>query len=166
MDLHLIWAQDKNRAIGKLNTLPWRLPEDLKHFKELTLGHPVIMGRNTFESLPGPLPGRQNIVMTRGQGLHLDPRVVKADGWQSALLLAGGAQPARAYIIGGAEVYNSALKVADCIEMTEVDLEVEGADAYAPEIPDNFRLEHSSDWLTSANGLRYQFRRYRNMRRR
>jgi dihydrofolate reductase len=165
MDLHLIWAQDRNRAIGKLNTLPWRLPEDLRHFKELTLGYPVIMGRKTAESLPGPLPGRQNIVMTRSLETPLDPRVVRADSWQAALLLASSGQPARAYIIGGAELYNAALRLADCIEMTEVEVDVVGADAHAPEIPDYYRLEHAGDWLTSANGLRYQFRRYRNNRR-
>lgn len=165
MDLHLIWAQDKNRAIGKLNTLPWRLPEDLRHFKELTLGYPVIMGRKTLESLPAPLPGRQNIVLTRSFDTPLDPRVVRADSWQTSLLLAGEARPARAYIIGGAEIYNAALRMADCIEMTAVDLEVEDADAFAPEIPENFRLEHASEWLTGANGIRYQFRRYRNSRR-
>lgn len=162
MDLHLIWAQANHRAIGKQNTLPWRLPEDLRHFKELTMGYPAIMGRKTLESLPAPLPGRQNIVLTRSLDTPLDPRVVRADSWQTALLLAGEARPARAYIIGGAEIYNAALRMADCIEMTEVAVDVDGADAFAPEIPGYYRLEHAGEWLTGANGLRYQFRRYRN----
>ncbi len=161
MDIHLIWAQDRKGAIGRANTLPWHLPEDLRRFKELTTGHPVIMGRKTFDSLPnGPLPNRQNIVLSRAGVAEPHPGVVYARELQSALQMAGTARPACVYVIGGAQVYQAALRVADRIDLTLVDLDIEDADAFAPAVPADFRADQGTDWLTSKTGLRYQFQRW------
>lgn len=166
MELCLIWAQARNRAIGKNNTLPWHIPEDLRQFKALTKGHPVIMGRNTFASLPaGPLPDRQNIVLS-SQGGSFHPNAITALNMRQALEFAGASRPARVFIIGGQVVYEQALRIADTVFMTEVDLEIEGADAFAPEIPDCFRCSDEGAWLTSqANGIRYRLKKFRRERR-
>jgi dihydrofolate reductase len=160
MQLYLIWAQARGRAIGRNNTLPWRLPEDLRHFKAATLDRPVIMGRKTFDSLPGgALPGRDNIVVTR------DPASVTAAGVQvvtsleDALALAAGAE--RVFVIGGAELYRLALPLADRLLVTEVDIDVDGADAFAPVVPLSFLTYKVDDWQTSRTQLRYRVIEYR-----
>jgi dihydrofolate reductase len=123
----------KNRVIGANNTLPWRLPEDLKHFKALTLGHPVVMGRKTFESIGKPLPGRTNIVVTRSPGFAATGCLV-VNSPEAALAVAFAAEGGNeACVIGGAELYRALLGRADCIYLTEIDREVEG-DAYFPEL--------------------------------
>ncbi|MBB6189814.1 dihydrofolate reductase [Sphingobium wenxiniae] len=137
-EIVLILARADNGVIGRDGDLPWRLPADLKRFKALTLGHPMIMGRKTFDSLPGLLPGRRHIVMTRdeswaGQGAEV------AHDVQSALRCA--AAPI-VMVIGGADIYRQFLPLADCIELTEVHIDVDG-DALIP-YPD------SADWEEAA----------------
>jgi len=129
----IIAAVAKNRVIGKDNQLIWNIPEDMAHFKALTAGHTVIMGRKTWESLPPrfrPLPGRRNIVISR-QADYAAPGAELADSLENALKLASTA--ATAFIIGGEQIYAQAMALADRLEITEVDLEPEG-DAWFPEI--------------------------------
>ncbi|MBT9519833.1 MAG: dihydrofolate reductase [Dechloromonas sp.] len=129
----IIAAVAKNRVIGKDNQLIWNIPEDMAHFKALTAGHTVIMGRKTWESLPPrfrPLPGRRNIVISR-QADYAAPGAQLADSLENALKLASTADTV--FIIGGEQIYAQAMALADRLEITEVDLEPEG-DAWFPEI--------------------------------
>jgi len=123
----LVLARADNGVIGRDNKLPWHLPADLRHFKALTQGKPMIMGRRTFESLPGLLPGRRHIVLTRDRAWHADGAEV-AHNVVEALTLAGGGDVA---VIGGAEIFALFLDRADRIELTKVHAEVEG-DAAVP----------------------------------
>lgn len=123
MKLTLIVAVADNGVIGRQNELPWRLPEDLKRFKALTMGKPIIMGRKTFESIGKPLPGRTNIVITRQADLSL-PGCVLVDSLPAALAAAGNVD--EAMVIGGGEIYRQALARADRVELTEVHAAIEG----------------------------------------
>ncbi|MCU0896076.1 MAG: dihydrofolate reductase [Burkholderiales bacterium] len=127
--LVLLAALDRNRAIGKDNALPWHLPDDLKRFKRLTLGHPVVMGRRTYESIGRPLPGRTNIVVTRDRGLAI-PGTIVVHSLDEALAAAGGAS--ELFVIGGEQIYALALPHADRLELTEIDTAIAG-DAWFPE---------------------------------
>jgi dihydrofolate reductase len=130
----IIAAVAKNRVIGRDNQLIWNIPEDMAHFKTLTAGHTVIMGRKTWESLPPrfrPLPGRRNIVISR-QTDYAASGAELADSLENALKLA--ATTATVFVIGGEQIYAQAMALADRLEITEVDLEPEG-DAWFPEIP-------------------------------
>ncbi len=156
----MVWAQGRNGAIGRDNTIPWRVPEDVARFKELTLGHPVVMGRKTWDSLPArfrPLPGRRNIVVTRSGGWSADGAIV-ARSVEEALSLAGDDTVG---IIGGGEIYRAALPFATDLCVTEIDVEVEGADAFAPEITGGWTVAESGEWETSSSGTRYRFVDYR-----
>lgn len=139
MDISLIVATAHNNAIGRGNELPWHLPQDLKYFKSVTLGKPVIMGRKTFESIGKPLPGRTNIVVTRQQDWHF-AGVLVAHDLVTAIELAKEANSSSEHpknelmIIGGAEIYKHALPLADRIYQTKIDITVEHADAFFPEI--------------------------------
>ena len=121
-----VLARASNGVIGRDGKLPWHLPADLKHFKALTIGKPMIMGRKTFESFPAPLPGRRHIVLTRDRGWSA-PGAEVAYSVAEALALAGGDSA----VIGGAEVFALLLDRADRIELTEVDIAPEG-DAVVP----------------------------------
>ncbi|WP_310497541.1 dihydrofolate reductase [Sandarakinorhabdus sp.] len=128
LEVVLVVARAKNGVIGKDGALPWHLPEDLKRFKRMTVGKPVIMGRKTFESIGKPLPGRQNIVMTRDSAWTA-PGVTVAANLAEAVAAAGLDPRARAdgiMVIGGAQVYALAMPVATRIELTEVDAEPQG----------------------------------------
>jgi dihydrofolate reductase len=129
----LVAGVARNGAIGRDNQLLWRLPEDLKHFREVTMGAPVIMGRRTWESLPErfrPLPGRHNIVLSRSGGFRAVGASVAAT-LDDALALARRDHPARVFVIGGEQVYRDALPLADELELTEVERDFEG-DAFFP----------------------------------
>jgi dihydrofolate reductase len=125
----LVAALAKNRVIGARNALPWRLPEDLRHFKTLTMGHPVIMGRKTFESIGRPLPGRSNIVVTRAPEFAA-PGCIIVNSPAAALAACSGDD--EAFVIGGAELYRALLERADVMHLTEIDRVFEG-DAWFPE---------------------------------
>jgi dihydrofolate reductase len=158
MSVGLIWAQSSSGVIGRANGIPWRLPEDQARFKELTLGHTVVMGRLTWESLPTkvrPLPGRRNVVVSR----HAD---YVADGATVVASLADGLTDGDAWVIGGAQIYALAVPVATRCEVTEVDVTLtrEDDDAVAP-VLDEAWVGTEGDWLTSASGLRYRFSSYR-----
>jgi Dihydrofolate reductase len=149
----LIWAQSANGVIGRGGTLPWHLPEDLAHFKAVTAGATVVMGRRTWESLPPrlrPLPGRRNLVLSRTpqDGAETFPDL------DAALAAATG----DVWVIGGASVYAAALPLADRIEVTEI-REVFDGDTYAPEVgrpPDVV-----GEWQESTTGLQYRFLSWR-----
>jgi dihydrofolate reductase len=125
----IIAALARNRVIGRGNRLPWHLPHDLRHFKRLTLGRPIIMGRRTWESLPGLLPDRTHIVITRDPGYRADGAVV-VHSLDAALAAAGGEE---ALVVGGAALYAQALPRAWRLHLTLVDAEIEG-DTFFPAI--------------------------------
>ncbi|MGB3302080.1 dihydrofolate reductase [Gordonia sp. (in: high G+C Gram-positive bacteria)] len=156
MSIALVWAQDRAGAIGKAGTIPWRVPEDMKHFKEITGNGTVIMGRKTWESLPAsfrPLPGRRNIVITRTADYQVDGAEI-ADGLDSALAAAGHV----AAVIGGGQIYAAAMDLATHLRVTEIDVLVEGADAFAPPVdPDRWTAVSVGDWLYSSTGTIYRF---------
>ena len=149
MRISLVAALDRNRAIGRGNELPWRLPDDLGRFKALTLGKPVLMGRKTAESLGRALPGRANLVLTRGgrvpfEGMHA---VGSLDAALGAALAQGAGELC---VIGGGEVYALALPHATCLRLTYVDTLVDGADAFFPRFDaaawrEVARVSHAAD---------------------
>jgi dihydrofolate reductase len=131
MQISLIAAQDRNHAIGRDNDLPWRLPDDLKRFKALTLGKPVLMGRKTAESLGRALPGRKNLVLTRSGRVPFEGMRPVASV-EEALAVARDGRASELCVIGGAEIYVLTLPVATRMYLTHVDTVVEAADAFFP----------------------------------
>jgi dihydrofolate reductase len=162
MVLNLIFARARNGVIGKDNKLPWHLPEDLAHFKQTTLGQPVLMGRKTWESLPPkfrPLPGRTNIVVTRQTAWQAEGAVV-AHSIENAMKNCPA--DSQVWVIGGAEVYAQAMALASLAVVTEIDADFDG-DAFAPTF-DNFWKETSRSTHVAANGLTYSLVTLKNTR--
>jgi len=154
--LTIVVATDAKGGIGINNTMPWRLPEDLAHFKRTTLGHPVIMGRKTFDSIGRPLPNRRNIVVTRNPGWRHEG-VETADSVQAAIALAGDAP---ACIIGGAQIYAEVLPYVDRLIITEID-KVFHCDAFFPPIdPGQWREVARERYHSVENGFDYAFVTY------
>jgi dihydrofolate reductase len=144
MIISIIAAMAENRTIGKGNKLPWHLPADLKRFRALTLGHPLIMGRKTHESMGRPLPGRKNIVITRQKDYRAEGCVVVHD-LPSAFAACEGAD--EAFVLGGEKLFQDIIPIADRIYLTIVKAKIEG-DARFPDIPDDFaevRREEAED---------------------
>lgn len=144
-EIVIIVAVAKNRVIGKDNQLVWSHPADMAHFKTLTAGHTVLMGRKTWESLPPrfrPLPGRRNIVISR-QADYAAPGAELANSLESGLALAAADETV--FIIGGADIYRQSLPLADRLEITEVELSPEG-DSWFPEIP-------AAEWQLTAKKI-------------
>lgn len=139
MSLILIAAMAKNRTIGNANQIPWKIKGEQKLFKEHTIGHTVIMGRKTYESIGKPLPDRKNIVITR-QSDYPIPHEMRANSIEEALLKTQSND--KIFIIGGANIYQQCLSNADYIYLTVIDREIPG-DAFFPEIPDDFELQSS-----------------------
>lgn len=156
MQLSLIVAYAQNRVIGRDNTLPWKLPSDLAHFKRTTLGHPIIMGRKTWESLGRPLPGRRNIVLSRDAGFQ-------AQGAECASTLAQALDSVKnaeqAFVIGGAQIYQLALPFADQVIATEVLQDIEGDAFFAPLDREQW-IEVSRAPHPAENGLRFDVVHY------
>lgn len=158
----IIVAQSSNRVIGIENRLPWHLPEDLKYFKARTLGKPIIMGRKTYESIGRPLPGRRNIVITRQPDWSAEG-VDVADSLSDAVLLAQQvAQEEGApevMVIGGAQIYQEALPLADTLYVTDVAIELQG-DAFFPEIsPERWQeVECSEAYPAELQGAAIDYR--------
>lgn len=153
--LHLIYARARNGVIGKDGQMPWHLPEDLAHFKRITLGQPVIMGRKTWESLPErfrPLPGRINIVITRQSDWQASG-ALRASSIEQAQRLCGEAHDA--WIMGGAEIYRQAEPLAHTAVVTEIDADFEG-DTFAPTLSSAWK-ETQREAHTAANGLGFSF---------
>lgn len=158
--MRMIWAQARNRVIGDRGTIPWHIPEDMAHFRASTQGSPVIMGRATWDSLNPkfrPLPGRDNVVVTRQRGWAAEGAIVA-----HTLTEAFEVTNRKAWVMGGAQIYNEALPYATLALVTEVDLDVAG-DTYAPQLDDSWTLEASDPaegWHVSSSGTRYRFLRY------
>jgi dihydrofolate reductase len=160
--LTLVAAVARNGVIGRRGGIPWHLPEDLARFRALTTGHPVVMGRKTWESLPErfrPLPGRRNVVVTRNPAWAAEG-AERAGSLDEALQLLDGAEPV--FVIGGAALYAGALPLAHELELTEVDLEVEG-DAYFPEWDRDAFEEVSREAHVSEDGTPFAFVTYRRL---
>lgn len=151
--LSIIAAMAKNRVIGIDNALPWRLPEDLKHFKALTLGHHILMGRKTWESLPGKLPGRTSVVITRSRDLQA-PGCIVVNSIEDAIAACSGDD--EVFFIGGAELYRQALDVADRLYLTEIRTDFDG-DAWFPEFDRGLWQETERRSCRSESGLEYDF---------
>jgi dihydrofolate reductase len=131
MKISLIVAMAQNRVIGRDNKMPWHLPEDLRYFKRITLNKPVVMGRNTFESIGRPLPQRTNIVISRNPGYRIDGALV-VNSLEAALQKCRDLNAEEAMIIGGAQIYAQALPLADRLYLTEVAAVIDG-DASFPD---------------------------------
>ena len=154
----LIAAVAKNRVIGAGNALPWRLPGDLKRFKALTLGHPVIMGRKTWESLGRPLPGRTNIVVSRSSELAV-PGARLVGSLAEALAEAAAMPGDEVFIIGGAEIYRLALPLAQRLQLTEIDQDFAG-DVHFPTVDKAVWRETTRDSTPAGADLSYAFVTY------
>jgi dihydrofolate reductase len=159
----MVWAQAHDRVIGRDGAMPWHLPEDLRHFRQVTQGATVVMGRTTWLSLPErfrPLPGRRNIVLSRQPGFEAEGAQV-CSSLQSAV--SGDGPGRRVWVIGGGQVYTAAMPLADRLVVTQLDAEVDG-DTRAPFIDDTWRsatCDPGAGWHESTTGLRYRFIEYR-----
>lgn len=143
-----IVAVDKNNCIGRGNEMAWHIPLDFKYFKETTKGHPIIMGRKTFESIGRPLPGRLSIVLSRNTNLELPEGVMVTDDLGRAIACAKEASEydtSKIFIIGGAQIYKASLDETDLFYITKVDTEIKDGDAYYPELPEGLKLASSED---------------------
>ena len=154
--VYLLAAVASNGIIGANGTLPWRLPEDLAHFKRLTMGHAVIMGRRTWESLPGPLPGRENIVVTRTRGYEA-PGAAVANSLEGALALCAG-EPV-VFVIGGSQLFADSLPLASGLVLTEIHRDFEG-DTRFPDYDRAHWKESQRERHVTADGMKFDFVRY------
>jgi dihydrofolate reductase len=157
-DVGLVWAQSTSGVIGRGGGIPWQVPEDLARFKEVTLGHTVVMGRLTWDSLPAkvrPLPGRTNVVVSRQTGFT-------AEGADVVGSLEQALRRGETWVIGGEQIYRLALPRANRCEVTEIEIDLprEDDDAIAPVLDDTW-LGETGEWLVSRSGLRYRFHSYR-----
>jgi dihydrofolate reductase len=160
MTVGLIWAQSTSGIIGRGGKIPWQLPEDQARFKALTMGHTVVMGRLTWESLPAtvrPLPGRRNVVLTRQTGYVADSAEVVGSLDQALT-------DPLTWVIGGQQIYALAMPLATRCEVTEVELDLprDDADVLAPVLDETW-VGTTGEWLTSRTGLRYRFHSYRRL---
>lgn len=155
--LSIIAAVARNGVIGIANRLPWHLPEDLQHFKRLTMGHHILMGRKTFESIGRPLPGRVMVILTRDPG-YAAPGCLTAPGLADALALSG--DDPEVFVVGGAELYAQALPLADRLYLTEIQRDYEG-DARFPAFDRARWTEEARERHSSPEGLDYHFVTYR-----
>ena len=151
--IYLVAAVASNGIIGANGRLPWHFPEELRHFKEVTLGHPVIMGRRTWESLKGALPGRKNIVVTRTPG-YAAPGASVAPSLQAALALCADAP--KAMIIGGSQLFAESLPIASGLELTEIHKDYPG-DTWFPEYDRAKWKEMKREARTAADGTRFDY---------
>lgn len=143
--ISIIVAMAQNRTIGINNTLPWRIPEDLKHFKMLTMGHHMIMGRKTFDSIGKPLPGRTTVVVTRNRELAIDGCIMAHSLTEA---IAACATDEEVFIVGGAELYRQAMPLVNTLYLTEIRQDVAG-DAHFPEF-------NRAEWQESSRERRRQ----------
>jgi dihydrofolate reductase len=153
----LIWAQSTSGVIGRAGGVPWQLPEDLAHFQALTMGHTVVMGRRTWESLPAkfrPLPGRRNVVLTQQTGFT-------ADGATVVRSLDEALTDPDTWVVGGEQIYTLVMPRASRCEVTEVEIDLrrEDGDAVAPVLDETW-VGTTKQWETSRTGLRYRFHSY------
>jgi dihydrofolate reductase len=156
-DVGLIWAQSTSGVIGRAGGIPWQLPEDLIHFRALTMGHTVVMGRRTWESLPAkfrPLPGRKNVVLTHQTAFM-------ADGAMVVRSLDEALTDPETWVVGGEQIYTLAMPRASRCEVTEINIDLPraGGDVVAPVLDETW-VGTAGEWETSRTGLRYRFHSY------
>lgn len=151
--ISVIAAMAKNRAIGINNTLPWHLPEDLKHFKTLTMGHHIIMGRKTYESIGRPLPGRTTVIVTRDPNYRMEG-CLSANSIDAAIAVCAGDD--EIFFVGGAELYAQVINRADRLYITEIQADYAG-DAFFPAFEAASWRETAREAHVSAAGLGYDF---------
>lgn len=161
--VHVV-AMDQQRCIGKNNDLPWHISADLKHFKEITQGGVVVMGRKTLESMGRTLPKRVNWVITRDSNWSFEGTKV-AYSIEDALAQAvadvkASEKPESIFVIGGGEIFKQTMNIADRLELTHVELDVQG-DAYYPEIPAEFKKVISEQHIDDKTGIAFEFATYR-----
>jgi len=137
VEVIIVVAVARNQVIGRDGKLPWHLPSDLKHFKKTTMGYPLIMGRKTFESIGRPLPGRDNIVLTRDPSLEI-PGCIVVHTLEDAIKHCSKEE--KTFIIGGAEIFNIALPLTDTIVVTALERDVEGDVYFEPIDPEIFKI--------------------------
>lgn len=157
-ELSLVWAQSTSGVLGRAGGIPWDVPEDLTHFKNLTMGHTVVMGRRTWESLPAgvrPLPGRRNVVLTRQADFTAEGATV-VQTFDEALTAAD------TWVVGGEQVYTLAMPLANRCEITEVEIDLprDDSDVVAPVLDESW-VGVAGDWRISRSGLRYRIHSYR-----
>lgn len=154
--LYAIVAMGRDRSIGADGDMPWHLSEDLRHFKTLTMGHPVIMGRATWESLPKrPLPGRRNIVLSRQRDFHAEGAECASSLAEALQMCDNGEIP---FIIGGGSIYREALPFLSRIYVTLIESEYPGADTFFPPLEEADWQQVSAEGpLESKNGMKYSF---------
>jgi dihydrofolate reductase len=157
MTVGLIWAQSTSGVIGRDGGIPWRLPEDQARFKELTMGHTVVMGRRTWQSLPAkvrPLPGRRNVVLTRQPDFM-------AEGAMVVQSLDAALTDSDIWVVGGEEIYALAMPRASRCEVTEVDIDLprDEGDVLAPVLDETW-VGTTGEWQASSSGLRYRLHSY------
>lgn len=158
----IIVAVARDGAIGRRGDLLFHISDDLRRFKRLTMGHPIVMGRKTFESFPkGPLPGRTNIVVTRS-GDYDGRGATVAGSLDEALKAAAAEETGRIFIIGGGEIYRQAFGIADALELTDIDAAVDDADTFFPAVNDvDWELTEVSEPMTDPRtGISYSFKTY------
>jgi dihydrofolate reductase len=151
--VYLVAAVASNGIIGANGQLPWRLPEDLKHFKRITMGHPIVMGRKTWESLKGPLPGRDNIVVTRTPGYQAAGASV-ASSLEAALALCFG--ESLVFVIGGAGLFAESLPIAAGLVMTEIHRDFEGDTLFPPYDRSRWK-ESQREQHVATDGTKFDF---------
>ncbi len=152
----LIVATGEDRAIGKNNGMLWHLPDDFRFFKQTTMGHPLIMGRKTFESLKGPLPGRRNIVISRSQD-YVPEGAERSASIEEALKMAAATGPDEIFIAGGGQIYKHSLHLADRIYLTMVHARFPEAEVYFPELNPNEWKEVKKDFHPEDERHRHAF---------
>lgn len=174
----LIWAEATGRAIGLDGALPWYLPEDLAHFKNMTMGAPVVMGRRTWFSLPEkfrPLPGRPNYVVTSAApegkiyaGAHVVDSLKAGITAATKHLRTENCQTEHAvadlWIIGGAQLFLAALPYAVTVSLTRIDVKIPGADTFAPKLTERWHATEIGAWQQSRTGLKYRVELWNNLR--
>lgn len=161
--VHVV-AMDQQRCIGKANDLPWHISADLKHFKAITQGGVVVMGRKTLESMGRTLPKRVNWVITRDHNWSFEGTKV-AYSIEDALTQAvadvqASEKPTSIFIIGGGEIFKQTMNITDRLELTHVELDVQG-DAYYPEIPTEFKKVAAEQHIDDKTGIAFEFATYR-----
>ena len=158
--ISLIVAKAANGAIGKGNRMPWHISGDLKYFKRVTTGHPVIMGYNTWLSLGGrPLPGRRNIVVSRSHSAAPDCVAEFLPSLEAAVAAAGAGASEEVFVIGGGQLYRAAMPLADRLYITEVETVIGDAEVFFPDVdPELWEVESRSErYLDEKTGLYYSF---------